>query len=77
MLRTLGLAAVASILGLVGAVIGAVVARGLLFELAPVDAASLTAATGVLVVVVLATAYPIARRAGGVDPVEALRSDAG
>jgi len=75
--RTLALAAVASVLGLAGAVTGAVVARGLLFDLAPVDAASLTAATGVLVVVVLATAYPIARRAGGVDPVQALRSDAG
>jgi putative ABC transport system permease protein len=75
--RTLGLAAVASVLGLVGAVTGAVVARGLLFELAPVDAASLTAATGMLVAVVLATAYPIARRAGSVDPVQALRSDGG
>ncbi len=49
--------------------------RGLLFEIEPLDPATLAAAAGALVGAALLAAYPPARRAGRVDPVVMLRAE--
>jgi predicted permease len=74
--RALWLAGWGGVVGLVAAVIAARLARGLLFDVGPMDAVSLVAAAVVLLLLVVATAYPIARRAGGLDAARALRPDA-
>ena len=68
------------ILSAAGIVLGAAAAAGLtrlmaslLFGVKPVDAATFTLASGVLVVAALAASYIPARRAAAVDPVETLR----
>jgi ABC-type antimicrobial peptide transport system permease subunit len=48
---------------------------GLLFGIQPMDAASVLAATAVLVVIALLATYLPARRAAGLDPVAILRSE--
>jgi putative ABC transport system permease protein len=64
----------------VGIVLGAAVAAGLtrlmsslLFGVMPIDAATFSAAAGVLMIAGLAASYIPARRAAAVDPVETLR----
>jgi len=62
-------------LGIAGALAGGRVIRGLLFEIAPTDAAALVAgAAGVLAVAAAASLWP-ARRATRVDPIVALREE--
>jgi ABC-type antimicrobial peptide transport system permease subunit len=70
------------ILVAVGVVIGVGVALGvsrfvatLLFGLAPTDATSIAAATGIMVVVSALAGFLPARRAARVDPMIALRYD--
>jgi putative ABC transport system permease protein len=69
----------ACVLGVVAGVIGALLLssllRSLLFNVAPRDAATLTLATIVLLVVTSIACYLPARRATRVDPVRALRSE--
>jgi putative ABC transport system permease protein len=62
-------------LGIAGALAGGRLVRGLLFEIAPTDAAALVAgAAGVLAVAAAASLWP-ARRATRVDPIVALREE--
>jgi putative ABC transport system permease protein len=62
-------------LGIAGALAGGRLIRGLLFEIAPTDAAALVAgAAGVLAVAAVASLWP-ARRATRVDPIVALREE--
>jgi putative ABC transport system permease protein len=68
-------AAVGMAIGLVAAIGGARLIRGLLYEVKPHDPMTFVAVSmGLLVVVVIACAIP-ARRASGVAPAEALRSE--
>jgi putative ABC transport system permease protein len=69
----IGLTVVGLVLGLGGALAGTRVLTGFLHEVSPTDPLTFLAVAGViLVVAVLATFFP-ARRASGVDPLEALR----
>jgi ABC-type antimicrobial peptide transport system permease subunit len=68
-------AAVGIGLGLVGALgVGRLMTR-LLYEVSPVDAATLVGATAVLGLATLLANYIPARRAAHVDPLASLRSD--
>jgi putative ABC transport system permease protein len=49
--------------------------RALLFEVSPADPRTYVIVTAVLLVVALVAAYVPARRAAGVDPMLALRSE--
>jgi putative ABC transport system permease protein len=61
--------------GLLLAVGGALVARGLLFGLAPLDPIAFLVAPALFLVVTLAASWLPARRAAGVDPMVAFRAD--
>jgi predicted permease len=62
-------------LGLMGAMVGSRVMEGFLHEVSPTDPLTyLVVGVGVLAVALGAT-FPPARRAGGVDPLEALRAE--
>jgi len=63
------------VLGLAGALVVARMARGLLFEVAPLDLTTLVAATLLLMAVGLLAAYVPTHRATRVDPVVALRAE--
>jgi putative ABC transport system permease protein len=62
-------------IGLVGAIFAAGALRDLLFEVQPRDPLSLLAVALVLLLATLAAAWLPARRAGGVDPIKALRAE--
>jgi putative ABC transport system permease protein len=49
--------------------------KGLLYEVRPTDRVSIAVPVGCLLLTAFVAAYPAARRASQVDPVEALRSD--
>ena len=62
-------------IGLAGAIAVTRLAESLLFEVDPPDLPSLVGAAVVLASVALAATWLPARRAAGVDPVEALRAE--
>ena len=69
----LGLTVVGLVLGLAGALAGTRILTGFLHEVSPSDPLTfLTVAAVILMVAVLAAFFP-ARRASGVDPLEAMR----
>src|SRR5204862_6048910 len=75
MRRGLAIAAVGSVLGLIGALLANRLLQGLLYDVSPTDLATLTAVTGfVIVVAAVATLIP-ARTSTRVDPVVALRAE--
>jgi ABC-type antimicrobial peptide transport system permease subunit len=69
------LASVGIVVGLVGAVAGAMLMRGLLFGVHSWDTPTLIAAAGVLGFSALLASYLPARRAASVNPTEALRAE--
>ena len=69
------LTAAGAAIGLAGAAVATRLAESMLFEVAPLDPASLGSAAAVLAGVALAATWLPARRAAGVDPVEALRAE--
>jgi ABC-type antimicrobial peptide transport system permease subunit len=71
----LGLGALGTLLGLMGALLLGGLLEGLLFGVRPRDAASLSSAALVLLAVAALAGYLPARRASAVDPVVALRCD--
>ena len=73
--RGVVLVAAGAAIGLAGAAAATPLAASVLFEVAPLDTAVLIGATAVLAVVAMAATWLPARRAAGVDPVEALRSE--
>jgi putative ABC transport system permease protein len=70
----LRLAVVGATLGLAGAIALAPLLRGLLYEVLPLDPATLLAATTLLIGVSVVACYLPARRATRVDPIAALRA---
>jgi ABC-type antimicrobial peptide transport system permease subunit len=73
--RSLGFAGPGLVAGLVAALGLGRALEGLLYGVAPYDAATLASAVGVLAGVALAAAYGPARRAAGVEPALALRHE--
>jgi predicted permease len=71
----LHLAGLGAVIGVAGAAIGSRFLRSLLFEIEPLDPASLVAAAALLVGVSAFAAYVPARRATRVDPIVALRAN--
>jgi ABC-type antimicrobial peptide transport system permease subunit len=69
------LAATGLVLGVGGAVLFARAMRSLLFGVTPLDPLTFVGVTAVLGTVALLASYLPARRAAGVDPVTALRSE--
>ena len=69
------LAATGLVLGVGGAVVFARAMRSLLFGVTPLDPVTFLGVTAVLGAVALLASYLPARRAAGVDPVTALRSE--
>ncbi len=69
------LAAAGLVLGVGGAVLFARAMRSLLFGVTPLDPLTFLGVTAVLGTVALLASYLPARRAAGVDPVTALRSE--
>jgi predicted permease len=69
------LAVVGVVLGGVGGVLAARAMRALLYQVAPSDPVTLIGVGGLLAVVAIVASYAPARRAAGVDPVEALRAE--
>jgi predicted permease len=71
----MSMALAGSIVGLLLAVAAAGVMSNLVFGIAPRDAASFVAATGVLMIVTIVASYIPARRAAAVDPGMSLRAE--
>jgi predicted permease len=71
----LGLAGVGLLLGLVGAFGATRLLQGFLFGVQPLDALTFAATTVLLITVALLACWLPARRAAGVNPVEALRAE--
>ncbi|MGD2123023.1 MAG: ABC transporter permease [Gemmatimonadota bacterium] len=69
----LGLTAVGLVLGLAGALAGGRVLTGFLHEVSPTDPVTFVVVAGVILCVAVLAAFFPARRASGVDPLEALR----
>ena len=64
-----------ALVGLVAALMTSRLLTKLLFQVSPTDPVTLTAVSGLMLLVALAAAYLPARRATRIDPVQALRSD--
>lgn len=62
-------------LGLLGTLAGARILEGFLHEVSPTDPVTLLMAAGGITVVALIASFVPARKASGVDPLEALRAD--
>jgi putative ABC transport system permease protein len=73
--RSLGLASLGAVLGLIGAVAVTRVLGSLLFDVHPTDAGTLAGVTGLLLAIAALASWIPARRATRVDPVVALRSE--
>jgi ABC-type antimicrobial peptide transport system permease subunit len=73
--RAVSPVAAGAIVGLVGMVAAAHLLSAMLFETAPFDPATFTAATGLFVLVALIAAFLPARGATKVDPMIALRCE--
>jgi putative ABC transport system permease protein len=73
--RAVRVAAAAAIVGLLIARAATRLMRALLVEVSPADPGTYVVVTGVLIVVAVIAAYVPARRAAGVDPMLALRSE--
>ena len=71
--RGVMLIALGSAIGLTGAAVVTRLTRNVLFEVGPLDPLSLAGATALLIGVALAANWLPARRAAGVEPVQALR----
>ena len=71
----LTLAAIGVVIGLVSALAATRLLRGMLYDVSPTDPLTLAATSLALVFVALIACWLPARRAAGVDPAEALRSD--
>jgi putative ABC transport system permease protein len=69
------LAGIGIALGIVAALAGARVLRGLLFGVGPSDPASFIVAVAVLGAAALLACYGPARRAAHIDPIAALRAE--
>ena len=75
MRRGLAIAAIGSVLGLIGALLANRLLLGLLYDVTPTDLATLTAVTGFLVVVAAVASFIPARATTRIDPVVALRTE--
>ena len=75
MRRGLAIAAVGSLLGLIGALLANRLLQGLLYDVSPTDLATLTAVTGFLIVVAAVATFIPARTSTRIDPVVALRAE--
>src|SRR6266699_2874993 len=75
MRRGLSIAAVGSVLGLIGALLANRLLQGLLYDVSPTDLATLTAVTGFLIVVAAVATLIPARTSTRIDPVVALRAE--
>ena len=73
--ETLIIAGIGAAAGLVGAVAAGSLLRSLLFEVRPVDPATLGAAAGTLLLIALAASALPARRAAATNPVDVLREE--
>ena len=73
--RALAVAGAGAVVGILIALAGSRVLSQMLYEVSPTDPVALTAACGVLMLVVLLAAYLPARRATKVDPAIALRAE--
>jgi predicted permease len=73
--RALGVVLVGLLVGVPAAVASGRLLRGLLYQLDPLDPATLCLATGLLLLVAATAAYLPARRASRVDPMQALRAE--
>ena len=73
--RGLAIAAVGSVLGLIGALLANRLLQGLLYDVSPTDLATLTAVTGFLIVVAAVACLIPARATTRIDPVVALKAE--
>jgi ABC-type lipoprotein release transport system permease subunit len=73
--RGLGLAVLGSLLGLAGAWATGRFLESRLYNLEPTDPATLAASVSVLLLAAALASWLPARRAGGTDPLETLRSE--
>jgi len=73
--QALSMAGAGTIVGLLGAIIGARLLRSMLFGISPSDPVTLGAVSALLLVIGAAAAYIPARRATAIDPARALRAD--
>jgi putative ABC transport system permease protein len=71
----MGIVAIALVLGVAGALATGRVIGSLLYGVSPIDPATYATVVGVLLAVALISCWIPARRASGVDPAEALRSE--
>ncbi|HKG94601.1 MAG TPA: ABC transporter permease [Gemmatimonadaceae bacterium] len=74
-MQSVRLAVAGIAIGLAGALAGTRAIRSLLFEVSPTDPLVLAAVALVLLAIAVAASFAPARRAAGVNPVEALRGD--
>jgi ABC-type antimicrobial peptide transport system permease subunit len=73
--RALAVTGAGALTGLACALVASQFLTKLLFQVSPMDPATLAGVSGILLAVALVAAYLPARRATRIDPVSALRSD--